>query len=110
MQRSTCCRVSRSRGVYPPTEAASQHASPPPRRVPRSRLTQPSRSSNSSTCSTPLWALRHKAAASNDNGTGCVEVNLGTSGLVGVRDSKKPDAGSFAFPSTAWRTFLARLG
>lgn len=51
-----------------------------------------------------------KATASNDNGTGCVEVNLNTPGLVGVRDSKKPDAGTFAFTAKAWRTFLVRLG
>jgi Domain of unknown function (DUF397) len=47
-----------------------------------------------------------KASASNDNGTGCVEVNLSTPGLVGVRDSKKPEAGTFAFDTTAWRGFL----
>jgi hypothetical protein len=50
-----------------------------------------------------------KATASDDNGTGCVEVNLGTPGLVGVRDSKKPDAGTFGFSSNAWRTFLFEL-
>jgi hypothetical protein len=40
---------------------------------------------------------------------GCVEVNLRTSGLVGVRDSKKPDAGTFAFTPAAWRALLSQL-
>jgi hypothetical protein len=47
-----------------------------------------------------------KAAASNDNGTGCVEVNLGEPGMVGLRDSKHPQGGAFAFGAAEWRTFL----
>jgi hypothetical protein len=47
-----------------------------------------------------------KATASNSNGTGCVEVNHGTSGLVGLRDSKHPQGGAFAFGTVEWRTFL----
>jgi hypothetical protein len=50
-----------------------------------------------------------KATASNDNGTGCVEVNLDTPHSVGVRDSKKPEAGAFSFTSGAWHTFLERV-
>lgn len=47
-----------------------------------------------------------KATASNANGTGCVEVNLGEPGMVGLRDSKHPHGGAFAFGAAEWRTFL----
>jgi hypothetical protein len=50
-----------------------------------------------------------KATASNANGTGCVEVNRDRPDTVGVRDSKNPDAGTFAFGPTAWHTFLERV-
>lgn len=48
-----------------------------------------------------------KASASNANGTGCVEVAFGQPGVVGLRDSKNPDGGAFAFTATEWRAFRA---
>jgi hypothetical protein len=50
-----------------------------------------------------------KASASDANGTGCVEVNLSTPGVVGLRDSKKPEAGTFTFTGAAWHAFLERV-
>lgn len=47
-----------------------------------------------------------KASASDSNGTGCVEINFGTGGLVGLRDSKHPQGGSFVFSREEWRRFL----
>ncbi|MGQ0837242.1 DUF397 domain-containing protein [Actinokineospora sp.] len=46
-----------------------------------------------------------KATASNDNGTGCVEVNF-DHGQVGLRDSKLPHSPAFAFTPGEWRAFL----
>jgi hypothetical protein len=48
-----------------------------------------------------------KAAASESNGTGCVEVTFGAPGVVGLRDSKHPEGGAFAFTPAEWRTFLS---
>lgn len=48
-----------------------------------------------------------KAKASNDNGTGCVEVTFGVPGVVGLRDSKHPEGGAFAFTAAEWRAFRA---
>jgi uncharacterized protein DUF397 len=50
-----------------------------------------------------------KAAASSSNGTGCVEVTFGAPGVVGLRDSKHPEGGAFAFSSDEWRAFLSRV-
>ncbi|HEV8562825.1 MAG TPA: DUF397 domain-containing protein [Actinophytocola sp.] len=50
-----------------------------------------------------------KATASEANGTGCVEVNFSSDGLVGLRDSKHPQGGAFAFTPTEWRTFLTTV-
>ncbi|HEX6355284.1 DUF397 domain-containing protein [Actinophytocola sp.] len=50
-----------------------------------------------------------KARESNANGTGCVEVNLGVPGVVGLRDSKQPDGGVFMFGPAEWRAFLTRV-
>jgi Domain of unknown function (DUF397) len=47
-----------------------------------------------------------KATASSDNGTGCVEVNFGATGLIGLRDSKQPHAAAFVFTTGEWRAFL----
>jgi hypothetical protein len=47
-----------------------------------------------------------KASASNDNGTGCVEVTFNAPGVVGLRDSKHPEGGAFAFTPGEWRAFL----
>lgn len=43
--------------------------------------------------------------ASDDNGTGCVEVNI-EPGRVGLRDSTQPDKGTFMFTHHEWRYFL----
>ena len=51
-----------------------------------------------------------KASASNANGTGCVEVTFGVPGVVGLRDSKHPEGGAFAFTAAEWRAFRAGLG
>lgn len=50
-----------------------------------------------------------KASASNANGTGCVEVTFGQPGVVGLRDSKNPDGGAFAFTAAEWRAFRAHV-
>jgi hypothetical protein len=50
-----------------------------------------------------------KANASNDNGTGCVEVSFGEPGVVGLRDSKHPAGGAFAFSPAEWRAFLSHV-
>lgn len=50
-----------------------------------------------------------KAKASNSNGTGCVEVTFGGPGAVGLRDSKCPEGGAFAFTPAEWRAFLSHL-
>lgn len=50
-----------------------------------------------------------KAKASSDNGTGCVEVTFGAPGAVGLRDSKCPEGGAFAFTPAEWRAFLSHL-
>lgn len=43
-----------------------------------------------------------KAAASNGNGTGCVEFNQSTDGeFVGIRDSKQGDAAALLFSKGA---------
>jgi hypothetical protein len=47
-----------------------------------------------------------KATASDSNGTGCVEVNFGSGRVVGLRDSKNPNGGVFAFSAAQWRAFL----
>jgi hypothetical protein len=38
----------------------------------------------------------------------CVEVSF-ASALVGLRDSKKPEAGVLAFNRTAWQAFLTQV-
>ena len=50
-----------------------------------------------------------KAKASDSNGTGCVEVTFGVPGAVGLRDSKCPQGGAFAFTPAEWRAFLSHL-
>ena len=50
-----------------------------------------------------------KATASDDNGTGCVEVNFGAGGMVGLRDSKDPNGPAFVFTSAEWSRFLGRV-
>ena len=50
-----------------------------------------------------------KASASDANGTGCVEVTFGEPGVVGLRDSKHPAGGAFAFSPAEWRAFLSHV-
>lgn len=50
-----------------------------------------------------------KATASNAGG-GCVEVNLAREGVIGLRDSKQPEAGAFEFNRTEWAAFLDGVG
>lgn len=50
------------------------------------------------------WA---KSFASEPNGGNCVEVNVGTSGLVGLRDTKLPAGPVFVFDTGEWKAFLA---
>lgn len=50
-----------------------------------------------------------KANASSDNGTGCVEVTFDVPNVVGLRDSKHPEGGAFAFTPGEWRAFLSRI-
>jgi hypothetical protein len=40
------------------------------------------------------------------NGGNCVEVNLGTQGLIGLRDSKPATGPVLAFDGAEWAAFL----
>lgn len=53
----------------------------------------------------PTW---HKSTYSGAEGS-CVEVAGSLPGRVLVRDTKDRDGGTLAFPSSAWRSFLAEL-
>jgi hypothetical protein len=44
----------------------------------------------------------------SSNGDACVEVALAPAAVL-VRDSKKTDGPTLAFPTTDWRAFLAAL-
>jgi hypothetical protein len=46
----------------------------------------------------------HKSSHSDPDGN-CVEVALST-GQVGIRDSKAPQAGHLSLPAAAWRALL----
>ena len=50
-----------------------------------------------------VW--RKSSYSGDGNNDNCVEVAF-ASPAVGVRDSKKPDAGALAFSASAWRRFL----
>lgn len=52
----------------------------------------------------PSW---HKSSYSGQNGS-CVEVAVADP-VVGVRDSKKADAGHLIVPSARWATFIAAV-
>ena len=49
------------------------------------------------------WA---KSFASEPNGGNCVEVNIGTPGLVGIRDTKLAASPVFVFDAGEWEAFL----
>jgi hypothetical protein len=44
--------------------------------------------------------------ACGPNSGNCVEVNLGSEGLVGLRDSKIPGSPVLIFDDAEWRSFL----
>ncbi|MFD1148422.1 DUF397 domain-containing protein [Saccharothrix hoggarensis] len=50
-----------------------------------------------------VW--RKSSRSGGGNNDNCVEVAF-SAPEVAVRDSKKPDAGVLAFPSSAWQRFL----
>ena len=50
----------------------------------------------------PTWRK-----SSFSNGGGCVEAAQLSGGLIGVRDSKNPDAGHQVYNAVEWRAFLA---
>ncbi|GDY32070.1 DUF397 domain-containing protein [Gandjariella thermophila] len=52
------------------------------------------------------WAA---AASCGPNGGNCVQINLDTEGVVGVRDGKRPSGPVLAFTATSWRAFLAAV-
>jgi hypothetical protein len=47
-----------------------------------------------------------KSFASEPNGGNCVEVNMGSTGLVGVRDTKLQASPVFVFDAGEWQAFL----
>jgi hypothetical protein len=47
-----------------------------------------------------------KSFASEPNGGNCVEVNMGSTGLVGVRDTKLQASPVFVFDEGEWEAFL----
>jgi hypothetical protein len=51
-------------------------------------------------------AVWHKSAYSN-NGGNCVEVAFNLPGIVAVRDSKNPAAGTLVFTPETWRAFIS---
>ena len=53
------------------------------------------------------WAA---ATFCGPNGGNCVEVNLGTRWLVGVRDGKRAAGPVLVFEGVGWRRFLRAAG
>jgi hypothetical protein len=47
-----------------------------------------------------------KSLASEPNGGNCIEVNLGSEGLIGVRDTKLTSSPVFVFDVDEWAAFL----
>ncbi|MFD5085422.1 DUF397 domain-containing protein [Kitasatospora sp. NPDC058201] len=45
----------------------------------------------------------------SQQGGNCVEVELGSSGIVPVRDSKDPSGPALVFPDEGWRSFVTAL-
>ncbi|GGN29258.1 hypothetical protein GCM10011609_86150 [Lentzea pudingi] len=56
-------------------------------------------------------AGKHPSAC-GDNGGNCIEINLGTDGIVGMRDSKLQESPILIFTDEEWAVFLqsARAG
>ncbi|MFC9822361.1 DUF397 domain-containing protein [Streptomyces erythrochromogenes] len=54
-------------------------------------------------------ATWRKSSYSNGTGGECVEVADGLTGVVPVRDSKRPDGGVVMIGAAAWGPFVASL-
>ncbi|AQT73459.1 DUF397 domain-containing protein [Streptomyces sp. fd1-xmd] len=54
-------------------------------------------------------ATWRRSSYSNGTGGECVEVADGLSGVVPVRDSKRPDGGVVVVSAVAWVPFVASL-
>ncbi|THA83976.1 DUF397 domain-containing protein [Streptomyces sp. A0592] len=54
-------------------------------------------------------ATWRKSSYSNGTGGDCVEVADGLTGVVPVRDSKRPDGGVVMIGAAAWGPFVASL-
>lgn len=50
-----------------------------------------------------------KSSYSGGSGGNCVEVAVGLSGVVLVRDSKDPDGAKLFFTHAGWRAFIASV-
>lgn len=61
------------------------------------------------TMNRPRTAHWIKSSYSGSNGGNCVEVDLGSTTAVPVRDSKNPDGPVLAFTPTAFTAFLRTL-
>ncbi|WP_033332236.1 DUF397 domain-containing protein [Streptomyces novaecaesareae] len=55
-----------------------------------------------------MLAWRKSSYSGNDGGN-CIEVAPGFPGLVPVRDSKDPHGPVLAFPTAAWKAFIAAI-
>jgi hypothetical protein len=54
-------------------------------------------------------AIWRKSSYSGGNGGNCVEVARNLPGVVAVRDSKNPDAGTLVFSPAEWKVFLGGI-
>ncbi|MYQ77524.1 hypothetical protein AMK18_27420 [Streptomyces sp. CB01249] len=54
-------------------------------------------------------ATWRKSSYSNSSGGNCLEVADGHSGLVPVRDSKRPDGPALVVNAAAWAPFIASV-
>ena len=52
-------------------------------------------------------ATWHKASGSNGTNGGCVEIAANLPGVIGVRDSKRPEGGAHVVGRGAFAAFLA---
>jgi hypothetical protein len=52
-------------------------------------------------------AVWRKASASTGNNGGCVEIAANLTGVVAIRDSKRPEGGAHVISRKAFSTFLA---
>jgi uncharacterized protein DUF397 len=50
-----------------------------------------------------------KSSYSGNNGGQCVAVAANLPGVVAVRDSKSPDAGTLTFSPKTWQTFVQAI-